>query len=317
MAEAPQLTARQIRYRREQQRRKARMRFFAMSFVAILILAGIITAIIEPRDKTTPGTATSTSTAQSGGQVGDTPLPPAEVTGTLGPARQEEITYKVPTAAMLTLPANGRVDMDYFSDAIFIGDSLTQGFQVYASGISNAHYAAYVGVGPKQIMEGTVTNLDGQSVAAIDEILAASPKKVYLLLGTNTLSNLEDEAYLKYYADLMTFLESKLPADTIYYVQAMPPVTAEKQERDEKYANSRIQALNEQLARLAFEHDWNFINLYSALADEAGNLRAEIVEGSDGVHLNGSGYEMWKEYLVTHTLYHAASPYIAGSPYLR
>lgn len=309
MAETPQLTARQMRYRREQQRRKARMRFFALSFVAILILSGIITAIIEKPDKTKPGVSSS----QPGQEGGTT----AAVTGTIGPALQTELTYNAPTAAIMSLPANGRVDMDYFTDALFIGDSLTQGFQVYASGISNAKYAAYVGVGPKQIMEGTVTNLAGQTVTAMDEILAAAPKKVYLLLGTNTLSNLEDEAYLKYYADLMALLEQKLPADTVYYVQAMPPVTADKQERDTKYANSRIQGLNEQLAKLAYAHGWHFLNLYAALADEAGNLRAEIVEGSDGVHLNGSGYEAWKEYLVTHTAYNAASPYIAGSPYMR
>ena len=89
--------------------------------------------------------------------------------------------------------------MSYFDDALFIGDSLTQGFQVYTSGISNASYAAYIGAGPRTFIEGTVTNIDGETVKPIDEILAASPKKVYILLGTNAMETLTDEAFLEYY----------------------------------------------------------------------------------------------------------------------
>ncbi len=59
--------------------------------------------------------------------------------------------------------------MSYFDDALFIGDSLTWGFQEYSSGIPNAKYAAYLGAGPKQFMEGLVENISGQQVAAIDE----------------------------------------------------------------------------------------------------------------------------------------------------
>ncbi|MEG2393748.1 MAG: GDSL-type esterase/lipase family protein [Ruthenibacterium sp.] len=314
MPDNRQLTARQIRYRRQQQRRRTQLRFFALSFVAILLLAGVITAIIELPGKIK--TAQTQSASQSSTDSASTGENTAQITGAIGPELQAVSAYAAPTAAMLTMPANGRVDMEYFSDALFIGDSLTQGFQMYASGISSAHYAAYVGAGPKQMMEGTVINLNGDTVTAIDEILAAAPKKVYLLLGTNALSSLDDEALLKYYDDFMSYLAPKLPADTVYYVQGIPPVTAEKSEGDTNYANTRIQALDEQLSQLSYKHGWHYLDLYGALADENGNLRAEIVEGSDGVHLNGAGYEMWKEYLVTHTAYSSASPYIEGSPYI-
>lgn len=48
-------------------------------------------------------------------------------------------------------------------------------------------------------------NISGQQVAAIDEILAAAPKKVYILLGTNSMATLTDEAFLKYYNDFLDF----------------------------------------------------------------------------------------------------------------
>ena len=320
-----QLTARQKQYRQAKRRRQMQLRFFAMSFVVILLLAGVITAIIELPGKLSAqnpqSTSQPTSTAQDGtvsdGQ--DTPdaLPPAgSVQGSLGPQMQTEISYTQPSAALSTLPANGRVDMEYFSDALFIGDSITQGFQVYGSGLSNAHFAAYLGAGPKQMISGTVTNISGQVVTAMDEIVAAAPKKVYILLGTNSLPALKDEAFLKYYKDFLDALEPKLPADTVYYLQGIPPVTAEKSESNEDYDNTRIKALNESIAALAYARGWHYLDLNSALADETGALRTDLLAGSDGIHLNGAGYETWKEYLVTHTAYSKTSPYIAGSPYV-
>ncbi len=320
--------ARAARARRKEQLRRERIRFFALSFVCILLLAGVITAVIELPGKKIP-TSDSASQSTSAGDASSTPAPdsgtaeettpeipvPPAQTGAIGPVLQTEWEYTVPTTTLLTLPENGRVDMAYFDDALFIGDSITQGFQVYASGIKNAKYAAYIGVGPKQLMSGTVTNINGEVVTAIDEIRAAQPKKVYLLLGTNALSNLEDEALLQYYSDFLDFLAPQLPQDTVYYLQAIPPVTKEKNDADAKYSNERIRALNEGLAKICFAHGWHFLDLYSALADGEKNLRGELMAG-DGVHLNGQGYEVWKEYLVTHTAYSKTSPYIAGSPYI-
>ena len=320
--------ARAARARRKAQLRRQRVQFFALSFVCILLLAGVITAVIElPKKKiatsdaasqsASTGEATSAPVSDSGATSESTPQTPAEPapSGAIGPVVQTNWEYTVPSAALLTLPENGRVDMAYFDDALFIGDSITQGFQVYASGIKNAKYAAYIGIGPKQLMSGTVTNINGEVVTAIDEIRAAQAKKVYLLLGTNALSNLEDEALLQYYSDFLDFLAPQLPQDTVYYVQAMPPVTKEKNEADAKYSNERIRKLNESLASLCFARGWHFLDLYSALADDEKNLRGELMAG-DGVHLNGQGYEVWKEYLVTHTAYSKTSPYIAGSPYI-
>ena len=321
MAEGRKLSVQEMRARQAKRRRQQRIQFFALSAVVILLLSGVITAVIELPGKLAAQRSAAQSAASGSASTGETPPATGDGTtapenfGTFGPVMPETRTYQKPSVAMLSLPANGRVDMAYFSDALFIGDSLTQGFQVYPSGIKNAKYAAYIGVGPKQLMSGTVTNLNGDVVTAIDEILAAAPKKVYLLLGTNALSSLEDEALIKYYSDFMDFLMPQLPADTVYYVQAIPPVTAEKS-ADPQYANTRITALNENLAQLAYNHNMHFLNLYAALADGESNLRGELVAGSDGVHLNAAGYEIWKEFLVTHTAYSKTSPYIAGSPYM-
>ena len=115
-------------------------------------------------------------------------------------------------------------------------------------------------------MQGTVSNINGEQVSAIDEILAANAGKVYILLGTNSLQNLTDEAFIKYYNDFLDYLLPQLPAETVYYIQAIPPVSAEKAAADESYALSRIQSVNDQLAQMAYTRGLNLVNLYAGLA---------------------------------------------------
>ena len=298
--------------------------FFLGAFVVILLLAIPITVLIEAPGKLSATDSSSASIAQSQPEGQDTASQStaSEQTGEqvpvqsgiVGPQKQEDAGAVVPvTASLVSLWENGRVDMSYFDDALFIGDSLTQGFQIYSSSFENATYAAYVGVGPKELMQGTVSNINGEQVSAIDEILAANAGKVYILLGTNSLQNLTDEAFIKYYNDFLDYLLPQLPAETVYYIQAIPPVSAEKAAADESYALSRIQSVNDQLAQMAYTRGLNFVNLYAGLEGEDGALRAEYASG-DGIHLNDAGYNAWREYLITHTAYRQGNPYLPGSP---
>ena len=293
--------------------------FVAANFAVILLLAGVITLFIEQPWKTAGLPGSGSAAASSGGGGGAQSAAQGQQGGTsaaqpagIGPVQQAQGTLPAISASTLALAENGRVDMSYFDDALFIGDSLTQGFQVYTSGISNASYAAYIGAGPRTFIEGTVTNIDGETVKPIDEILAASPKKVYILLGTNAMETLTDEAFLEYYARFLEFLVPQLPEDTVYYIEAIPPVTQAKA-ADESFTLERIRGVNEKLALLAYQHGMHYLDLYGALCGEDGYLKAEYA-ADDGMHLNNEGYSAWREMLITHTAYSASNPYLPGSP---
>ena len=53
--------------------------------------------------------------------------------------------------------------------------------------------------------------------------------------------------------------------------------------------------------------------MYEAFVNEGGSLKGDIAYG-DGVHLTPQGYELWLEYLITHTVHRADNPYLPGSP---
>lgn len=312
--ELPDAPAMEPRRRTETPRPSSRRRrrrsmptgmFFLLSAAFILTVSWGITAIIELPGKRAEAARLAQEQSASS-------APSAAPEGEIGPVKNAGAGYTPLTAAVIAQPENGRVDMKYFDDALFIGDSLTRGFEEYASGIPGAHYAAYIGAGPRQFMEGLVQNRAGEQVAAIDEILAAAPKKVYILLGTNALPTLTDDAFLKYYNDLLDFLAPQLPADTVYYIQSIPPATAEKMEGDENFSQERVQAINKRLAQMAYARGYAFLDLYGALADDTGTLRADIASGD--IHLNNAGYSLWREFLITHTVYRRDNPYLPGSP---
>ena len=104
-------------------------------------------------------------------------------------------------------PASEAVDRSWFSDVWFLGDSLTQGMQMYENGLPNAHFCAYKGVGPNAVVNGTTCKrADGVAEIPMDVLAAQQPRALYILLGTNVLNR--DDDYSK--------LSDLLPPDAGY-----------------------------------------------------------------------------------------------------
>lgn len=210
---------------------------------------------------------------------------------------------------------SGTVELNYFDGVTFVGDSLTQGLQIYDTGLPNAHYCAYRGAGPQAFVTGAeCTRVDGQKEIAMDALVASSPNQVYILLGTNVLvRDGSYEGFLGYYGQMLDMIREALPATTIY-VQSITPVRPEVQREKPGLYNERLQRINDELAALALQKGCYFIDLWEALADENGDLRADIAQ-PDGYHIKPEGYTLWIDYLRSHTAYTPGAPYVAGTSY--
>ena len=194
------------------------------------------------------------------------------------------------------------VDLSYFDNAVFLGDSLTQGLQIYDTGLPNAHYCAYRGVGPSAVVNGTTcTRVDGVQEVPLDAMVSCAPESVYILLGTNVLTQDTDyTSFLNYYSLMLDRIRNLLP-DADIYVQSITPVRPEVS-ADAKHAGmyaERFIRVNNDLAALAVEKGCYFLDLWEVLADENGDLKAEYAQ-PDGYHLLPAGYTAWVEYLRTH-----------------
>lgn len=309
---------RQARYRRQ---RAHGWLTFAGCVAAILLLSLAITAIWEGGRREQEQQAES----QPSGVVSSilAPLPMQEnaqaVTAQYGPVRQSEGEYTIRAydSAAIRQPACGEVDLSYFSDAAFLGDSLTEGFTEYGINLSGALICGYVGIGPDTVVNcSTVKHPERGQEIILDVLSAAQPKKLYILLGTNTLTTAgAEDRFLTYYAAMLDTLREKLGPDCIFYIQSIPPVRPAVQAEKPGLASDNLRAVNEQLAQLAVQKGCVYLDLWEALADSEGNL-SDSYDAPDGVHLSaGSGYTAWVNYLRTHAKYAADNEWTPGSAY--
>ena len=221
---------------------------------------------------------------------------PAEpVPETPAPAEPEEARgydYAAP------VPEGEAVEDDWFADAAFLGDSLTDGLLLY-SGIKGADNLSYKGMTVQTVRTDKVIRQDGAKYTPLEALGRKTYGKVYILLGVNELGWYNDQRFYDGYAQLVDLVREVQP-DAQIYLQTLLPVTAEKSERHEWLKNEKIAVYNDLISQLAREKEVYLVDAHAALADETGALPAE--ESVDGVHLTRSGYQIWAGYLRRHTV---------------
>lgn len=322
-APAAQSVRAAARKAREARRMRQRLTWIATG-LCILLASGVITALL-PGDSKTEDTVPQEDTSQLTTSV-VAPLPYAGDSGTqvetadwgdVGPTRQtENYTYTAAPAAPTAVPEFGKVDVSWFDDAAFLGDSLTVGYTTYNINVGKALVCAYEGASPNDIVNRTTMNSDvrGEEIP-LDVLAQAQPKKLYVLMGANSLaySTTNDEGFLNYYGRMLDDLKAALP-DTTIYVQSVLPVQAEVQETMPGLTPERVSSINASLSAMAAEKGCLYLALYETLVDENGYLRSDYAQ-PDGLHLSGSGYSAWVDYLCTHVPYDKDNPYQVGSTY--
>lgn len=215
-------------------------------------------------------------------------------TGTPPPA--SHVNTKDPSLENLApvAPPKQYIEADpYFSDALFIGDSRTQGLMIY-SGLTNATFYATKGMNIKDVFD-KPTVVDGNSKKTIYDALGKHRfGKIYIMLGSNELGWVYPEVFLKKYGELVDRIKETQPGATIY-AQSILPVSAEKSNRDGIYNNVNISAFNRSIEQLAIEKDIIYLDINSDIADEDGNLPENAA--TDGLHLTKEYCIKWEEYL--------------------
>lgn len=200
-------------------------------------------------------------------------------------------------------PASPAVERSSFSDVSFLGDSLTQGMQLYDTGLPNAHFCAYKGVGPNAVVNNTTCRrADGEKEVPMEALASQQPRALYILLGTNVLTADSDyTSFLTYYRLMLDMITQALPGTPVY-VQSITPVRPEvaAKKGHEGLNRDRLCRINDELAAVALEKNCSFLNLWEVLADENGDLKAEYAQ-PDGYHLKPEGYTAWVDYLCSHT----------------
>lgn len=186
-------------------------------------------------------------------------------------------------------PRFTQVDASYFDDAVFIGDSHTDGFMDYA-GLPNAHYLCHTGLTVWSAAEDAEFP-GGQTLA--QALAGKHYGKVYMMLGINELGTGSAESWAAQYKVLLDQVRSLQP-DAIVFLQAIFHTTQEKSDST-FYTNSTINARNAELQKLADGVNVFFIDCNPVFDNANGALRADY--SGDGVHVKAAYYPLWRDYL--------------------
>lgn len=190
----------------------------------------------------------------------------------------------------MPVPECAPVDDSFFADAVFIGDSLCDGFGSF----SGLKQGKFMGVTSLNVF--TVWNGGREQVFHSQQF-----GKIYIMLGINEIGYGTQKVAAQY-REMVQKFQSLQPQAEIY-VQSVLPVCEAKTsaaERRSRVNNAAVRELNAALQQVCAECGVYFVNLHEAFADASGGLPAG--KSWDGVHLNVQGYQEWLAYLRTHAV---------------
>lgn len=196
------------------------------------------------------------------------------------------------------VPRSEAVDNSYFDDAVFIGDSRTEGLILY-TGLSNAASYTHKGLMVNTVFTEPVVNKNGEKIPVIEALRKTDFKKVYIMFGINETGWPYNQEFKEEYGKLIDEIKSINPR-AIIYVQQIIPVTDQLSATHRYVKNGKIREFNKLIRLLAEEKEVYYIDTASAVAMANGSLPEEAA--IDGIHLNLKYCKKWLEYLKTHTV---------------
>ena len=304
------------RARKRKQKKARRMAMYSCIVLFVLVVSFVITQVIQffTREEDHQPLLDNPGNTQT--ELTGTPSP---VDYAVGPHISDlSLPLVQPDISHTQATANGRVDVGYFDDAIFMGDSLADGFKDYAAWMSlkgrGTLYLTQRSMTPRSFMQpGAMVDAGDAGVVDVWATIAdRQPGKMYITLGTNALMAMDPAEFIESYYQLVAKIRQTSP-DTTIYITTIPPTSSAYAAKEERLSKERIQQANDLIAKMCREENLALINLYDVVMGADGYLNEEI--NSDGIHMTPEGYKMWLNYLIEHTVYSPDSPYIPGSPY--
>lgn len=193
------------------------------------------------------------------------------------------------------------VEDDYFSDAVFIGDSRTVGMYEYGELEEIATFYASTGLTVYKLFDSAIVSVPGQKqkITVEEALQNNSFSKIYLMVGINEMGTGTVETFIEKYKEVAAHLQELQP-EAILYIQGIMKVTTKRSEQGDYINNEGITARNEELEKLADNSRIFYLDVNPVICDETGGLVEDYT--FDGVHLKAKYIQIWKDYLKQHAI---------------
>lgn len=187
-------------------------------------------------------------------------------------------------------------DEEYFSDVLFLGDSRTVGFALYAR-IPNATYFARTSMNVSNVFDKKPSETsDTKSYSDLSDLLTKKKfGKIYILLGINEIGY-SYSWIVNNYSKTLEYIRMYQP-DAKIIIQSNMHVTKKKSDANPNtFSNARIDELNSRLSKLADGKNIFYLGFEEIFDGPDGAMSSEY--SGDGVHLYGKCYKLWRDWML-------------------
>ncbi|MDO5111971.1 MAG: GDSL-type esterase/lipase family protein [Clostridia bacterium] len=209
----------------------------------------------------------------------------------------------VPTPMPTPPPAVGDSFYDaFFDDALFVGDSITQGLQNYViqlrkdnpTLLGTARFAAAKSFNlerarRKKPLENSSLRYKGKAMTIPGIMEAMQVNTVYIMLGVNDWAGAHIDDCIENYAAIIANIREAVP-DAVIYVQSCTPVTQKGEKA--KLTNEGLDSFNVSLQALCEQTGARYVDISTALKDETNCLNPDY-SSDNYVHMSKEGAQVW------------------------
>lgn len=259
--------------------------------LAVAALAVCLTGCSHAQTDATPSATSETAEAATTATPAATPATSAE-----------PVCAEVGTI----LPETADAGRSYVDETLFIGDSNTARYLLYANETGTAFTSLNNNIGVVSMGVGSITSLKcekfkGSSAmyTVPDAVAMLKPKRIIICYGTNNLSGSSTDAtnYIKTYLQGLQAIQTAWPYCDII-VSAIPPL--DRQRENTNLTMTQVDAYNAALVQMCEENGFKFLNSAEVLRDDATGWAKKDYTLSDGVHLSKEAVTAYFTYVRTH-----------------
>jgi len=198
------------------------------------------------------------------------------------------------------VPKSEAAETSYFKDAVFIGDSRTEGL-ILNTDMSETTAYTYRGLMVDTVFTRPVISMNGKKIPVMDALNKTTFNKVYVMFGINEMGWPYNDVFIEKYKKIIHEIREINPSATIY-LQSILPVSKSVSESHAYIRNKKVNEFNALILQMASEEEVYYLNVLESMNLEAGNLPENAA--SDGIHLKREYCHKWLTYLQEHTVKH-------------
>ena len=195
--------------------------------------------------------------------------------------KQEETTttQAAPSGSGLKLSGSAEAETvtnkDYYSDTVFMGDSVISGIESY---------------GYRNNVVGNVNATSGKLESYVNEAMKSNPSKVFIMVGHNDANygTIKEESLASNITDIVEEIHKKKSSTKVYVLSITPITSAYEKKSSTNVKQSYIDKANSLIEENASSGKYTYVDVASAYKDTNGYMKTDCT--GNGINLKNSYY---------------------------